>query len=575
MIVCGLHDEGLRIAEQLDRAGVAVLLVDDEPDPRLLRWAGSLGLPYLAGDSRLPETLEAAGLPGATALVCVETDDLHTLATALLARELREDLRVVVQLGNPAVGRALMETGVAVLDVARLSAPALVESCLRSGRQPLDLGGHEFVVVETVCPHAGTLRSLYGDLSPIAVLPEGARHVEVAPSRDRPVAAGDQAWVAGTPAELAGHGLAPVPTRQRPEFVGARAMREREPRPVALWRYTLRTLDRRIRRALLALAALVVVSTGVLMLGYEEAGGRRMSVLDALYFTVETIGTVGYGDFSFRDQQPGLRLWAIGLMIVGATLATVFFALLTNMLVSRRLEEALGRRQVTGLTGHVVVIGLGAVGLDVVDRLQRSGTPAVVVDVDEDNRFLPQLRARGVPVVLGDATLPESLALLRLEHARAVAVVTSDDLVNIETGLAVRDLLAALPGDRWAEVPVVLRLFDRRLANTVEGSFGFRFVRSTAALAAPWFVGAALGLDVLSTFYVADEPMLVARIRITTGGLDGRAMQDLSARIRVLSLVRADGSEERPPRRDTRLAAGDTAYLVGPYDELLAVLRLS
>ncbi len=160
--------------------------------------------------------------------------------------------------------------------------------------------------------------------------------------------------------------------------------------------------------------------------------------------------------------------------------------------------------------------------------------------------------------------------MVRLEHARAVAVLTSDDLVNIETGLAVRDLL----GDRWADVPVVLRLFDRRLADTVAGSFDFRYVRSTAALAAPWFVGAALGLDVLGTFYVGDQPLLVADLTVTPGSrLDGLAMREIGAAIRVVSLVRADGSALHPPRRDTRFAAGDTAFLIGPYEELIAALH--
>ena len=60
-------------------------------------------------------------------------------------------------------------------------------------------------------------------------------------------------------------------------------------------------------------------------------------------------------------------------------------------------------------------------------------------------------------------------------------------------------------------------------------------MRSTAALAAPWFVGAALGLDVLSTFYVGDQPMLVARLEVAAGGgLDGLAMGELSARIEAV-----------------------------------------
>src|ERR1035441_4493226 len=106
------------------------------------------------------------------------------------------------------------------------------------------------------------------------------------------------------------------------------------------------------------------------------------------------------------------------------------------------------------------------------------------------------------------------------------------------------------------------------------GCTGWRWAISSAP--APWFVGAALGLDVLNTFYVGDEPLLVARLTVTPGGgLNGLAMGDLAARTRVLAISRAadEGYLEHPPRRGTRFRAGDQAYLIGPYEELLAVLR--
>jgi Trk K+ transport system NAD-binding subunit len=242
------------------------------------------------------------------------------------------------------------------------------------------------------------------------------------------------------------------------------------------------------------------------------------------------------------------------------------------MLVSRRIEESLGRRRITGLRGHVLVIGLGSVGMQVLSRLAAAGSDVVVVEKHDGNRHLSQARALGVPVVIADATLPETLESVSLASASAVAVLTSDDLANLETGLAVRDQL----GTRWDRTPVVLRMFDPQLARSVRHNFGFRNVRSTAALAAPWFVGAALGLDVLNTFYVGDEPLLVARLKVTRGGgLDGLAMQDLGAQTRILAISRTfdQGYLEHPPRRGTRLRAGDEAYLIGPYEELLAVLR--
>ncbi len=46
-----------------------------------------------------------------------------------------------------------------------------------------------------------------------------------------------------------------------------------------------------------------------------------------------------------------------------------------------------------------------------------------------------------MPLVLGDSTLGQTLDSVNLSTAASVAIVTSDDLANIETGLAVRDRL--------------------------------------------------------------------------------------------------------------------------------------
>ncbi len=55
--------------------------------------------------------------------------------------------------------------------------------------------------------------------------------------------------------------------------------------------------------------------------------------------------------------------------------------------------------------------------------------------------------------------------------------------------------------------------------------------------------------------------------------LAGREMRDLSARLRVLCLARTDGTVVSLPRRETAFADGDVATLVGPYEELLRLLR--
>ena len=120
----------------------------------------------------------------------------------------------------------------------------------------------------------------------------------------------------------------------------------------------------------------------------------------------------------------------------------------------------------------------------------------------------------------------------------------------------------------------MLRVFSRNLARVIGSGLDAGIARSIAELASPWFVGAALGLDVLGTFYIGSTPFVAARLSVHPGGgLDSVPLGDLGARVRVVAVQRANGGVEHPPRRDTQLHAGDTASVIGPYEELQRLLR--
>jgi Trk K+ transport system NAD-binding subunit len=567
VIVLGLQGVGLRTVEQLRVAEVPVVVLDS-PDARLAALVESWGCPYMTNEGDPATLLRTAGIDGARAVVCTQASDLRNVEVALLVRDLREDIAVVVHLDNPTVGRAVEDaTGAgSVLDVAGLFAPAVVDACMGRSAYDVMLGEERFVAAEVSVGVPGTLRSLFGDLAPVGII-TAEDELVVCPGRDHAVQVGDRVTVLGKPEDVACVEVVRAQGAPQAQNVG-RPLR----RVVRRFSRTLaEEADRAVCIALLMGLLLLVISAVVLRLGYVQPSGRHLSVEDAMYFTVETVATVGYGDFSFGGQSAWLEGFGILLIVAGTTLVTTLFALLTNALVRRRIEQSLGQGSIHGMDDHVVLVGLGAVGLRVLEGLRTLGREVVVVEYDEHNRYVQHARSLGVPIVHGDATLDQTLRSVNIAEAGAVAILTSDDLVNLETGLAVRDLL----GSRWVEVPVVLRVFDRALGHRLEKTFKFHHVWSTSALAAPWFVGAVLGLEVLATFYVRNQPFLVARLTVRSdGGLVGLAMRELSARIRVVAIVRggAGGTMEHPPRRDTRFAAGDQAYLVGPYEELLRVL---
>ena len=90
---------------------------------------------------------------------------------------------------------------------------------------------------------------------------------------------------------------------------------------------------------------LLLRATLLLRFTYHKPG---MSWIDALYFSTETIATVGYGDFSFVDQPTWLRLFGILLMFAGVTTTAVLMAFVADLLLSRRIAQQRRPAQGTG-----------------------------------------------------------------------------------------------------------------------------------------------------------------------------------------------------------------------------------
>ena len=545
IIVCGGDALAVRIAEELTHAGMTVVTL------------------------RSADELAAAGVEEAESIVCVDDDDAVNLEVALLARQANPTTRVVARVANTVIREAMAEDNGpgAILDVADLAAPSVVEACLTRTTHTIPaVDGIEFVVTGTEASHDATLRELYGDLAPVAVIggenSETPGAVVACPGRDHKVRRGDWAAMIGTLDELAAQHIdvpTPLPSTHvhRNVFVrmldSVRAFRD--------------DVNPTFYRALAAAAALLLGSTVILRFTYQYPG---MDWVDALYFSTETIATVGYGDFNFLEQPTWLRLWGIVMMFAGIFTTAIVIAFIADVLLSRRLGRSTSRHRIGHLHRHFVVVGLGSFGVRVASILKAAGHDVAVVELNEENRYLAAVAEQRIPVIFGDATLRQTLESAHVRAARAVAVMTDDDMVNIETGIVLREVL-----DSAEDVPIVMRVFDRALGDAVGQRFGFDQVRSTVDLATPWFIGAAMGLQVLSTFSVGQRSFMVGVARVDPGsGLEGLTMADLPPETRVIAITRDRGGPTLYPQRDALISAGDSVHLVGPYREALGALRL-
>ncbi|MCK9875943.1 NAD-binding protein [Frankia sp. Ag45/Mut15] len=615
----GLGRLGLRLVEQLRDSGVGVVGVDDRVTSVARRRLERLGVRLVLESPHAPDVLREVGVARALAVVVCHETDLETLQTALVVAEVAPRVRLVVNVNNAQLGDQLADAlGQArVLNLAVLAGPSFVEACIRSAvTHAFTMGARAdaevFAVIEEEISGRGAFRARYGDLTPISLRRAGERRGEVCPPRDTPLHPGDRLTVLGRLAEFdergmevsglhdarlfatlghrghgagvgsaassgrpsSGDGLARMSGRPRSRRGGLRWVRD-------LVASVRGELDRPFRLAISVVLAIMVTSTVVLSLTYTDnnsAAPANFGPVDALYLTVETMVTVGYGDFNFGAADHWLQIFGIGLMLFGALSIAVVYAFITNVIISRRLERALGRGRAGAVRDHVVLCGLGSVGVATMDGLLRAGRQVVVIERDENNRYLPVARERSVPVIIGDATVRSTLLEAGLAHATTIAALTSDGLANLEAVLSAREAHDELRGGRGAadELRVVLRTVDTTMADEVERRFGIHTARSAADLATPYFVGVALGYDVLSTFYVDRTPFLVARMTVRGGGhLVGPTLQELATGTRVLAVrpaSAADAANSRPGRH-TRLCAGDALLVVGPVTRIVDMVR--
>jgi Trk K+ transport system NAD-binding subunit len=556
IIVSGEDALATTIIEELKSAGASVA-----------KLAGS----EFTGVAR---ELGRAEISKAQAVICAGDDDAANLEIALLARRANRTVRVVARISNDVLRLAVAaDNGPgAILDVAELTAPSVVEACLAQPTHPFEAAGIQFVVAGTEAPRDATLREVFGELTPVAVIhgdnSSTPGEINVCPNREQEVQTGDRAVLIGTVEESSQHGIKVRRSK------GRRSRRARFRRVLDAVRTVVNDFNPAFYPALAGALTLIVGSMLLLHANYRHP---RMSWVDALYFTIETITTTGYGDFSFAHQETWLRLFAAGLMFGGATTIALLVAFIADVLLSRRFVFAAARPRVRHLRNHVVVVGLSGLGMRVVTDLVAAGYDVAVIEINEDNRFLSAAAELDVPVIFGDATLLQTLEAARVDRARAVAVLTRDDMINIETGIVVAELLGprVMPKvNRRADVSLVLRVYDRALGFAVAQRFGFENVRSTVALAAPWFVGAAMGLEVLGTFSIRQTSFMVGAMCVAEGSeLDGQMLVDIESTTRVIAVSRPDAEIQLHPQRDARLHARDTVYLVGPHRELLDMLR--
>ena len=208
IIVVGLGNVGTAVTGQLHDLGFDVVCVDNNPNAPGIPMARQMGLPVVIGDAFREQTLGAAHLDTCLALVSVTSLDIVNLETALTARALRDDLRIVLRLTDDDLAERLEKTTGNTISrsVPYLAAPAFATAMLEHQvLRTIDVGRHVLLIAEIrVADQAGLTGSLISDTEQdgqarvLALQASGMAALDWSPQRGYQLAAGDRLIVLAT-----------------------------------------------------------------------------------------------------------------------------------------------------------------------------------------------------------------------------------------------------------------------------------------------------------------------------------------------------------------------------------------
>jgi voltage-gated potassium channel len=330
-------------------------------------------------------------------------------------------------------------------------------------------------------------------------------------------------------------------------------------RPIS---YTTAVLSRRLLFLIILPALLIVTGT----IGYGVLEG--WSLFDALYMTVITLTTVGYGE-THPLTTPG-RVFTIILLLGGVSALVYAGTEVIRSIVTGEMQKALGKRlmerNLAELKDHFIVCGLGRMGRRVCREFSVGHLPFVVID--SEPKALHRFEMPHGISLLGDATNDEVLRHAGIRKAKALVTVVASDADNLYITMSARLLNEKLFIVARADTEAAEQKLIRAGANRVVSPYaigGFRVAQAVLRPTVVDFIELATAAEHLEL--QMEEAQISSRSSLAGTTLkDSRLRQDQG--VIIVAIKRRSGHMLFNPPADAVMEAGDILITLGHRKQL-------
>jgi voltage-gated potassium channel len=328
-------------------------------------------------------------------------------------------------------------------------------------------------------------------------------------------------------------------------------------------------IQQELRRA--GVALVLLFSSGTLWYHLVEG----WTWLDAVYMTVITLATVGFGEtnpLGERGRIFTISLILMGVMTIGYVVNTFTDAVIGGYFVEVR-KNRLRRKLVESLNQHYLICGFGRIGRQIAEEFAADGVQFVIVDSSSAQVSIAQ--ECGYNIVQADATLDETLLRLGIGRASCLVAALPSDAENLYIILSAKTLNPQIRAIARASNEEAVRKLTRAGADTVISPYITGAKRMASAALRPQVLDFVDGImtSTGNAFYM--EEFLIDAHRCPVAGMSLR-----EARLRaqsgalVLAVRRQDDDLIVGPTGETVMLGGDRLICMGTANQLRAINRI-